>query len=301
MINKINKSRLRIAIQKSGRLSEDSENLLKNCGIKARFNRQFMVVAENMPIDILRVRDEDIPGLIFDGVVDLGIVGGNVLEEEHLSRIAKNEDSSYQLLRRLDFGECRLSLAIPEDETYLGSQDFMNKRIATTYPHLLKRYFQAKNVAFKICSLNGAVEIAPHAGLADAICDLVSSGATLEANGLKEVEAIYQSKACFIQRAQALEAPLQALTEKLLMRIDGVIQARESKYIMMHVDKNNLEAVIALLPGAERPTLLPLANDEQKVALHMVSKETLFWETMEALKNLGASSILVLPIEKMLI
>ena len=297
----MNKPRLRIAIQKSGRLSEDSENLLRNCGVRARFNKQFMVIAENMPIDILRVRDEDIPGLVFDGVVDLGIVGENVLEEEHLSRISKNEDHSYQLLRRLDFGECRLSLAIPEDATYTGSQDFMDKRIATTYPHLLKRYFKSKNVNFKICSLNGAVEIAPHAGLADAICDLVSSGATLEANGLKEVEVIYRSKACIIQKTANLDASLQDLMDKLLMRTDGVIQARESKYIMMHVDKNNLEAVIALLPGAERPTLLPLANDENKIALHMVSKETLFWETMEQLKMLGASSILVLPIEKMLL
>ncbi len=294
-------NRLRIAIQKSGRLSEDSEDLLKLCGLKFHAHKQqLMTVVRNMPIDILRVRDEDIPGLVFDGIVDLGIVGENVLEEEHLTRLAKNEECQFERLRRLDFGECRLSLAIPSDIHYQSLSFFQHKRIATSYPQLLKRYFSQQQISFRSCLLNGAVEIAPRVGLADAICDLVSSGATLEANGLKEVEVIFQSKACLIQSTQSTSATVQTLIETLLLRIQGIIQARESKYIMLHAPKDQLDAIIDLLPGAEKPTLLPLANDLTRVALHMVSSETLFWETMEQLKALGASSILVLPIEKML-
>ncbi|MDU7438676.1 MAG: ATP phosphoribosyltransferase [Klebsiella pneumoniae] len=252
----LDNTRLRIAIQKSGRLSEDSRELLSRCGIKVNLHTQRLIaLAENMPIDILRVRDDDIPGLVMDGVVDLGIIGENVLEEELLSRRAQGEDPRYFTLRRLDFGGCRLSLATPVDEAWNGPAALDGKRIATSYPHLLKRYLDQKGISFKSCLLNGSVEVAPRAGLADAICDLVSTGATLEANGLREVEVIYRSKACLIQRD---------------------------------------------LPGAERPTILPLAGDKQRVAMHMVSSETLFWETMEKLKALGASSILVLPIEKMM-
>ena len=248
-------TRLRIAMQKSGRLSDDSRELLARCGIKINLHTQRLIaMAENMPIDILRVRDDDIPGLVMDGVVDLGIIGENVLEEELLNRRAQGEDPRYFTLRRLDFGGCRLSLATPVDEAWD----------------------------------------------ADAICDLVSTGATLEANGLREVEVIYRSKACLIQRDGEMEESKQQLIDKLLTRIQGVIQARESKYIMMHAPTERLDEVIALLPGAERPTILPLAGDQQRVAMHMVSSETLFWETMEKLKALGASSILVLPIEKMM-
>ncbi|WP_101774470.1 ATP phosphoribosyltransferase [Pasteurella oralis] len=297
----IDSTRLRIAMQKSGRLSQESQALLKQCGVKINLQEQRLIAyAENMPIDILRVRDDDIPGLVFDGVVDLGIIGENVLEEEELARQATGELVNYQKLRRLDFGGCRLSIAIPQDETYNGISDLKNARIATSYPHLLKRYMQQQGVNFKPCSFTGSVEVAPRAGLADAICDLVSSGATLEANGLKEVEVIYQSKSCLIQRATPLPPEKQALVDKLLVRIQGVQQARESKYIMLHAAKDRLEEVIALLPGAERPTILPLANDENRVAMHMVSQEALFWETMERLKEAGASSILVLPIEKMM-
>lgn len=293
--------RLRIAIQKSGRLSDDSRELLVRCGIKINLHTQRLIaMAENLPIDILRVRDDDIPGLIMDGVVDLGIIGENVLEEELLARRAQGEDPRYLTLRRLDFGTCRLSLATPVDEPWDGVSGLNNKRIATSYPHLLKRYFDTKNLGFKSCLLNGSVEVAPRAGLADAICDLISTGATLEANGLREVEVIYRSKACLIQRAGELDESKQQLVDKLLTRIQGVIQARESKYIMLHAPQERLEEVVALLPGAERPTILPLAGDRQRVAMHMVSSETLFWETMEKLKALGASSILVLPIEKMM-
>ncbi len=296
-----NSSRLRIALQKKGRLSKDCAELLKQCGVKINWNEQRLIAySENLPIEILRVRDDDIPGLIFDGVVDLGIIGENVLEEEELGRLATGESVEYKKLRTLDFGGCRLSLAIDRDRTYNGVQDFNNARIATSYPNLLKRYMAEQSVSFKSTLLNGSVEVAPSAGLADAICDLVSSGATLEANGLKEVEVIYKSKACLIQRQEPLSAEKQALVDKLLTRIQGVQQATESKYIMLHAPKEKLEEITALLPGVENPTILPLAHDSSKVAMHVVSQENLFWETMEKLKEIGASSILVLPIEKMM-
>jgi len=297
----LDKTRLRIAMQKSGRLSDESRELLARCGIKINLQEQRLIAfAENMPIAILRVRDDDIPGLVMDGVVDLGIIGENVLEEELLSRRAQGEDPRYFTLRRLDFGGCRLSLATPLDTEYTGPQSLQNARIATSYPHLLKQYLDKKGVDFKSCLLNGSVEVAPRAGLSDAICDLVSTGATLEANGLREVEVIYRSKACLIQRDGEMPQEKQLLIDKMMTRIQGVIQARESKYIMLHAPSERLDEIVALLPGAERPTILPLAGDQQRVAMHMVSSETLFWETMEKLKALGASSILVLPIEKMM-
>jgi ATP phosphoribosyltransferase len=191
-------------------------------------------------------------------------------------------------------------LATPLDAEYTGPQSLQNSRIATSYPHLLKQYLDKQGVDFKSCLLNGSVEVAPRAGLSDAICDLVSTGATLEANGLREVEVIYRSKACLIQRDGEMPEAKQQLIDKMMTRIQGVIQARESKYIMLHAPSERLDEIVALLPGAERPTILPLAGDQQRVAMHMVSSETLFWETMEKLKALGASSILVLPIEKMM-
>ncbi|MGL6002050.1 MAG: ATP phosphoribosyltransferase [Plesiomonas sp.] len=297
----LNNNRLRIAMQKSGRLSDDSRELLARCGVKINLQQQRLIAfAENMPIDILRVRDDDIPGLVMDGVVDLGIIGENVLEEELLGRQARGENPQYQTLRRLDFGSCRLSLAVPFDHAYNAPDSLTNARIATSYPNLLKRYMDKKGIPFKSCLLNGSVEVAPRAGLADAICDLVSTGATLEANGLREAEVIYRSKAALIQRAGEMPDEKQQLINRLLTRMQGVIQARESKYIMLHAPAEQLEEIIALLPGAERPTVLPLANEKHRVAMHMVSTETLFWETMEQLKSLGASSILVLPIEKMM-
>lgn len=296
-----NTTRLRIALQKKGRLSKDCNELLKQCGIKIIWNDQRLIAySENLPIEILRVRDDDIPGLVFDGVVDLGIIGENVLEEEELGRLAAGEQVEYKKLRQLDFGGCRLSLAIDRDHNYNGIQDLANAVIATSYPNLLKRYMKEQGVPFKSILLNGSVEVAPSAGIANAICDLVSSGATLEANGLKEVEVIYRSTACLIQRTEPLSAEKQALVDKLLTRIQGVQQAAESKYIMLHAPKDKLEKVIALLPGIENPTILPLAHDESHVAMHVVSQENLFWETMEQLKEVGASSILVLPIEKMM-
>ncbi|ANS85826.1 ATP phosphoribosyltransferase [Vibrio scophthalmi] len=293
--------RLRIAIQKKGRLSKECQQLLKQCGVKFTIMGERLVVhSQNMPIDLLLVRDDDIPGLIMDGVVDLGFIGENELEEVRLDRKALGEPNEFLQLRRLDFGGCRLSIAINKDQEYQGPQDLAGKRIATTYPHLLKAYMDEQGIPFSTCMLTGSVEVAPRAGLADAIADLVSTGATLEANGLKEAEVIFRSKATLIQRTGEFAADKQALIDKLLTRMQGVQQAKESKYIMLHAPVDRLEQVKALLPGAEDPTVLPLSADKQKVAVHLVSTENLFWETMEQLKELGASSILVLPIEKMM-
>ncbi|BCS47876.1 ATP phosphoribosyltransferase [Aeromonas jandaei] len=293
--------RLRIAMQKSGRLSQDSQALFKSCGLKINLREQRLIAhVENMPIDILRVRDDDIPGLVMEGVVDLGIIGENVLEEVQLIRASQGQSFAVKTLKQLDFGGCRLSLAVPEDVTYTGPASLAGKRIATSYPGLLKRFFDEKGLNFKSVMLGGSVEVAPRAGLADAICDLVSTGATLEANGLKEVEVIYRSKAVLVQAPNPLSDAKQKIIDTLLPRIQGMQQARESKYIMLHAPKDKLDAITDLLPGAERPTIMQLAGDTNQVALHVVSSETLFWETMEQLKALGASSILVLPIEKMM-
>ncbi|WMC12442.1 ATP phosphoribosyltransferase [Oceanimonas pelagia] len=297
----MDKTRLRIAIQKSGRLSKECQQLLKGCGVKLNLREQRLIAhAENMPIDLLLVRDDDIPGLVMDGVVDLGVVGENVLEETLMDRQAQGEAADYSVLKRLDFGGCRLSLAVADDFDYQGPQSLEGRRIATSYPWLLKRFMDAQGVKFKSVMLNGSVEVAPRAGVADAICDLVSTGATLEANGLVEADVIFRSKAVLIQSGNALPAGKQQIVDKLLPRIQGLQQARESKYIMLHAPKDKLEQVIDLLPGAERPTIMQLAGETNQVAIHMVSSEDMFWETMEGLKALGASSILVLPIEKMM-
>lgn len=297
----IENNRLRVAMQKSGRLSEDSQDLLTRCGVKVRFHSQrLLAVAENMPIEVLRVRDDDIPGLVMDGVVDLGIIGENVLEETVLARRSQGQNPQFRMLKRFDFGGCRLAIAIPTDEEWKGTADLDGKRIATSYPNLLKRYFDERGLTFLPCLLTGSVEVAPRAGLADAICDLVSTGATLEANGLKEVEEVYRSKACLIARADSMGAEREELVKRLLVRMQGVSRAKECKYIMLHAPKSKLAEITKLLPGAEHPTILPLEGDDSRVALHMVSSEELFWETMEGLKELGASAILVLPIEKMM-
>ena len=294
-------NRLRIALQKSGRLSEDSFDLLQKAGLKVRVRSQRLVaLAENFPVEVLLVRDDDIPGLVMDGTVDLGIVGEGVLEETKLSRAAQGLNASYTVCRRLDFGECRLSIAVPQNWTWRGGGDLQGKRVATSFPQLLMRWMREKGVDLKPCLLTGSVEIAPRAGLADAICDQVSTGATLEANGLKEAEVVFDSKACLIERTGDFDREKRSLVDMLLTRIDGILMARGSKYIMLHAPKDKIEEVVKLLPGAEHPTLLPMADDDSKIVMHMVSRETLFWETMEKLKALGASSILVLPIEKML-
>lgn len=293
--------RLTIAVQKSGRLSEQSIKLLKACGVKFNLHEaRLLAHSQNQPIDLLRVRDDDIPGLVMDGVVDLGFVGENVLEETRLERVATGLNADYKGLRPLEFGQCRLSIAVPKEDNYQGLSDLNGKRIATTYPYLLQNYLKQQGIQASTAVLTGSVEVAPRAGLADAICDLVSTGATLEANGLQEKDVIFTSQAQLIQRPEALSAGKQALVDQLLPRLDGVQLAKESKYIMLHAPKVALEQVATLLPGAEDPTILPLSHNDRMVAVHVVSTETLFWETMEQLKAIGCSSILVLPIEKMM-
>jgi ATP phosphoribosyltransferase len=253
-----------------------------------------------MPIDVLRVRDDDIPGLVMDGVCDLGIVGENVLEETQAERQSLNQYSEVLKLSKLDFGYCRLALAWPQE---LGPREkswFEGKRIATTYPEILKGYLKREGINASAVMLTGSVEVAPRAGLADAICDLVSTGATLEANGLMQGDTILESNACLIQNPKLTDESKLALINKLMPRLKGVKQAKESKYIMLHAPKAKLTEVCELLPGTGQPTLLSLAGSDDYVALHMVSSETLFWETMEELKALGANSILVMPIEKMM-
>ncbi|REL29906.1 ATP phosphoribosyltransferase [Thalassotalea euphylliae] len=293
-------TRLRIAMQKSGRLSDETQQLLKRCGLKLNVgDRRLLAHVTNMPIDIMRVRSSDIPGLVMDGVCDLGIVGDNTLEETALERELLGQNSAYTKTTGLNFGGCRLSLAMPEEFNYTGLASLDGLRFATTYPQLMKRFAKENGINVDFCLLKGSVEVAPRVGLADGICDLVSTGATLEANGLKEVEVIYRSKASLIQGVE-LAPEKQAILDTLLPRIQGVMKAKESKYIMLHAPKDKLEEVSNLMPGKETPTVLPLAGRDDLVAVHVVATETFFWETMEALKALGCDSILVMPIEKMM-
>ena len=296
-----NTNRLRIAIQKGGRLSKDCQELLKQLGVKLNLREQRLIAhSTNMPIDVLRVRDDDIPGLVMDGVCDLGIVGENVLVEVQAERERQGAAFEVNKLSKLDFGYCRLALAWPQE---LGPQDkswFEGKRIATTYPEILSQYLKREGINASTVMLTGSVEVAPRAGLADAICDLVSTGATLEANGLMQGETILESNACLIQNKDLKDQSKLDLINTLMPRLRGVRQAKESKYIMLHAPKAKLDEVCDLLLGTGQPTLLALAGSDDYVALHMVSSETLFWETMEQLKALGANSILVMPIEKMM-
>ncbi len=294
-------TRLRIAMQKSGRLSDDTQALFKRCGLKINVSdRRLLAHVANMPIDIMRVRSSDIPGLIMDGVCDLGIVGDNTLEEEELSRGLIGSKNDYIRTTALNFGGCRFSIAMPEEFEYTGLKCLDGLRFATTYPQLLKRFAKENGINVEFCLLKGSVEVAPRVGLADGICDLVSTGATLEANGLKEVAEVFRSKASLIQRAETLNPEKQAILDTLLPRIHGVMKAKESKYIMLHAPKDKIAEVSTLMPGTETPTILPLAGLEDMVAVHVVATETFFWETMEDLKALGCHSILVMPIEKMM-
>ncbi|MCR5084144.1 MAG: ATP phosphoribosyltransferase [Succinivibrionaceae bacterium] len=293
--------RLRIAIQKSGRLTDDTERLLSGCGIRITERRDHLLAhAENMPIDILRVRDDDIPGLVMDHVVDLGIVGQNVLEETIMEREVDGLPTAYREIMPLGFGECRLAVAIPTERAWGGLPDLDGQKIATTYPYLLRRVMREQGIKFKPVLLTGSVEVAPRAGLADAICDLVCTGATLQSNGLREVETIYRSEAVLIARDQELYPEKQEVLDLILPRLRGVLAARESKYIMMNAPREALPQIKRIIPGAENPSIIELEGDPGRVAVHVVSREKLFWETLESLKELGATSILVVPIEKML-
>ena len=293
--------RLRIAMQKSGRLSDDTQALLKRCGLKLNVSdRRLLAHVSNMPIDIMRVRSSDIPGLVMDGVCDLGIVGDNTLEEAALERELMKQKFDYVRTTGLNFGGCRLSLAMPEEFDYQGIKSLDGLRFATTYPQLLNRFARNNDIKVDFCLLKGSVEVAPRVGLSDGICDLVSTGATLEANGLKEIEVIFKSSASLIQNPAILVPAKQKILDTLLPRIQGVMKAKESKYIMLHAPKDQISEVSALMPGKETPTILPLAGRDDLVAVHVVATETFFWETMEQLKALGCNSILVMPIEKMM-
>ena len=293
--------RLKLAIQKSGRLTDPSLDLLTRCGLKiSRGKDQLMAYGENMPLDVLFVRDDDIPDLVQEDVCDLGLVGLNVLEEKRLELAARGHPARFEQVRKLEFGRCRLSLAVPQGASFEGSSSLRGKRIATTYPFLLERYLRERDLHAEIVTLSGAVEIAPRLGRADLICDLVSTGSTLQANHLREVETVLESHAVLIRTPLALPPPKDEWVERLLMRIDGVQQVRESKYIMLHAPRAALAQIRKLLPGSETPTIIPLEGFPDKVAIHAVCRETVFWETLESLKKAGASALLVLPVEKML-
>lgn len=289
--------RVRIALQKSGRMADDSSELLRNCGLHiSRSKDQLLCRVKELPIEILLVRDDDIPNFVNTGICDLGIVGENVFSEVR----ASTPDFRATILQRLGFSACRLAIAIPEGGPIKSVQDLANKTIATTYPHLLQAYLKDINVSAKSLLMNGSVEVAPGLKIADAICDIVASGATLAANNLVELTTVLNSEALLIRSPQPLSPPKEAVISRLLARMQGTLQTEDSKYVMLHAEKSMLPDIVRLLPGAESPTILPLQGMPDKVAIHAVCKEGVFWETMEQLKSAGASAILVLPIEKML-
>ncbi len=293
--------RIQIAVQKTGRLTDHSIDLLERCGLKITKSKdQLICYGENMPIDLLLVRDDDIPGLVSEDVCDLGIVGLNIVEEKRLKLESEGREGLFKQIYELDFGHCRLSLAAPENTKYTGPKSLENRRIATSYVGILKNYLKLNNIHAETVYFSGAVEIAPKLGRADYICDLVSTGSTLKANGLAELDVLLDSEAVVIQTLAPLGEAKQALVDKILQRLDGVLQVRESKYIMLHAPRSALAEIRNLLPGSEAPTVLPLDGTDDKVAVHAVCRENVFWETLENLKAAGASSLLVLPVEKML-
>jgi ATP phosphoribosyltransferase len=293
--------RLKLAIQKSGRLTESSLELLRHCGLSiSRGKDQLMAYGENMPLDVLFVRDDDIPDLVQEDVCDLGLVGRNVLEEKRLELAARGQRARFEPVRTLEFGRCRLVLAVPEGVAFEGARSLRGRRIATTYPYLLGEYLRERDVEAEIVTLAGAVEIAPRLGRADLICDLVATGSTLQANHLREVETVLESRAVLIRTPLDLPPAKDEWVQRILMRIEGVQQVRESKYIMLHAPRAALAEIRRLLPGSESPTIIPLEGFPDRVAVHAVCRENVFWETLESLKSAGASALLVLPVEKML-
>ncbi len=293
--------RLKLAVQKSGRLTDHSLDILARCGLKiSRGKDQLIAIGENLPLDLLFVRDDDIPDLVQEDVSDLGLVGLNVLEERRLEMAARGAEAKFQILRTLDFGRCRLSLAVPNAFDWQGLESLRGKRIATTYPATLSRFLAEHSIVAEIVTLSGAVEIAPRLGRADLICDLVSSGSTLLANQLREVHTVLQSQVVLIRTPVKLSQFKEDWISRLLLRIDGVEQVKESKYIMLHAPRSALPRIRELLPGSEFPTIIPLEGSPDKVAVHAVCRENVFWETLESLKGAGASALLVLPVEKML-
>ncbi|MFT4032290.1 MAG: ATP phosphoribosyltransferase [Siphonobacter sp.] len=280
---------LRIAVQKSGRLSEDSLNLFKECGIKFDSGTgKLKSTSSNFPAEFLFLRDDDIPGYVADGVADIGIVGENVQAETA---------HQVETVKKLGFSKCRLSIAIPRGDSYRDVQDLQGKSIATSYPIILNKFLKEHNVVADIHEISGSVEIAPSIGLAHAVCDIVSSGSTLLANGLKEVEVIFRSEAVMISHSVLSEAK-KVILEKLLFRIQAVQAAKNNKYVVLNAPNEKLEEIVALLPGMKSPTIVPLGTEGWS-AVHSVLSEEDFWDKIDALRNIGAEGILVVPIEKM--
>ncbi|WP_080056337.1 ATP phosphoribosyltransferase [Spirosoma aerolatum] len=281
---------LRIALQKSGRLSEDSYQLFKECGIRFDYGTgKLKSVSSNFPAEFLFLRDDDIPGYVEDGVADLGIVGENVAVE--MGR-------QVQTIHKLGFSKCRLSIAVPRGTDWTGIQCLEGKNIATSYPNLLGSYLNEQGVRAEIHEISGSVEIAPSIGLAEAVCDIVSSGSTLLSNGLKEVETIFRSEAILIAPNE-LNEEKQELVDKLLFRIKAVQVAKNNKYIVLNAPNDSLNQITALLPGMKSPTVTPLATEGWS-SVHSVLNENEFWENIEAIRAAGAEGILVIPIEKMI-
>jgi ATP phosphoribosyltransferase len=284
-------SELKIAIQKSGRLSENSHKLLEECGIKFSNGAGVLKTrANNFPVEILFLRDDDIPQYIEQQVADIGILGENMVFE-------KNKYVS--ILEKLGFAQCRLSLAIPREDSYTGLEYFNNKKVATSYPRLLSEYFSKNGITAEIEEISGSVEIAPGIGLADAVCDIVSSGSTLLTNGLHEVKTILKSQAVIIGNNSLSDAKKEIL-KRLLFRIRAVKNAKENKYILLNAPEESIPVICKILPGMKSPTILPLA-EKGWCSMHSVVKEDEFWERIDQLKNAGAEGILVIPIEKMIL
>lgn len=282
---------VKIAIQKSGRLSEDSLNLFKECGIKVEMGKgRLRSVSSNFPAEFLFLRDDDIPGYVEDGVADLGIVGQNVLVES---------GKKAEVVKLLGFSKCRLSIAVSRERDFVLPEDLNGKSIATSYPRILGEYLERNTISAHIHEISGSVEIAPSIGLADAICDIVSSGSTLLSNGLKELESIFRSEAVLIANSDLAPAR-RAILDKLLFRIASVQTAKDHKYVLLNAPNDKLEAITTILSGMKSPTVMPLAIDGWS-SVHSVLKESDFWEKIESLKDAGAQGILVIPIEKMVL
>jgi ATP phosphoribosyltransferase len=282
---------LKLAIQKSGRLHEDSMKLLNDCGIGIKNgHNQLKSAADNFPIEAYFLRDDDIPQYVEDGVAHIGIVGENVLYEKN---------KSVDIVEKLGFGKCRLSIAVKKTDEYKSVHFLQGKKIATSYPFLTQHFLNRNDIQAEIHEISGSVELAPGIGLADVVCDLVSSGSTLFMNGLKEVEPILHSEAVMI-RTKELTDEQQSVLDQLLFRIRSVRKAKKNKYVLMNVPNNALPQVIKLLPGMRSPSVLPLAESGWS-SVHSVLSEDEFWDKIEQLKAVGAEGILVVPIEKMIV
>jgi ATP phosphoribosyltransferase len=291
------RDRLHIAIQKSGRLSELSRGLLKDAGLRIQEGKNALTArVENFAADLMFVRDDDIPTFVSDGACEFGIVGGNVLEEFALG----TGSPGFETVAKLGFGRCSLRIAAPEATAYQGPASLAGARIATSYPNIVRRFLADRGIEANVVTMNGAVELAPRLQIAGFICDLVSTGATLEANGLRPVETVLESEAVLIRTARPLGDTQAILGDRLLSRIEGVLATRDSKYIMMNAPGEALKRITEILPGAEAPTIVPLHGRAGHFAVHAVCQESVFWETLQKLKEAGASAILVVPIEKMM-